>query len=88
MDGPAIPTRTSGCARPKPGAVRESLPDTAYAAGETGLLTEEWAKRLGLRPNIAVSVGAFDAHMGLWELELRKVLGQDNWDFHLRYCCG
>ncbi|NLJ85357.1 MAG: ribulokinase [Firmicutes bacterium] len=66
--------------------VRESLPDTAYAAGESaGLLTEEWAKRLGLRPNIAVSVGAFDAHMGavgagVKEGTLVKIIGTSTCD--------
>lgn len=50
---------------PKLGRIRDSLPDTAYTAGEkAGVLTEEWAKRLGLKPGIAVSIGAFDAHMG------------------------
>ena len=40
--------------------IRETLPDKAYTAGErAGLMTEEWAERLGLRPGIAVSVGAF-----------------------------
>jgi L-ribulokinase len=29
-----------------------------------GGLTEEWAERLGLKPGIAVAVGAFDAHLG------------------------
>ena len=38
--------------------------DTATSDMKAGDLTEEWARRLGLNPGIAVAVGAFDAHMG------------------------
>jgi L-ribulokinase len=38
--------------------------DTQTSDQGAGGLTEEWAKRLGLKPGIAVAVGAFDAHMG------------------------
>ena len=31
---------------------------------KAGDLSEEWARRLGLNPGIAVAVGAFDAHIG------------------------
>lgn len=31
---------------------------------KAGGLAEEWARRLGLPPGVAVAVGAFDAHMG------------------------
>ncbi len=31
---------------------------------KAGGLTEEWAKRLGMKPGTAVAVGGFDAHMG------------------------
>ena len=31
---------------------------------KAGGVTEQWAKRLGLKPGVAVAVGAFDAHMG------------------------
>jgi len=45
--------------------VRRTLPDTAYDVADTvGGLTEEWAKKLGLRPGIPVPAGAFDAHLG------------------------
>ncbi len=45
--------------------LRKSLPDSAYTVADAaGGLTEEWAKRLGLKPGIAVAVGAFDAHLG------------------------
>ena len=47
-----------------------------------GLLTEEWAERLGLRPGIAVSVGAFDAHMGAVEPASRKDPGKDHRHLH------
>lgn len=37
---------------------------TCTADQPAGTLCDAWAKRLGLRPGIAVAVGAFDAHMG------------------------
>lgn len=39
---------------------RETCPSDKKA----GNLTPEWAERLGLTTNVAVAVGAFDAHMG------------------------
>ncbi|GAG49870.1 unnamed protein product, partial [marine sediment metagenome] len=46
-------------------ALRKTLPDQAYnVADVAGGLSEEWAKRLGLRAGIPVAVGAFDAHLG------------------------
>ena len=71
---------------PRLARIRETLPDKAYTAGErAGLLTEEWAERLGLRPGIAVSVGAFDAHMGavgagVKEGTLVKIIGTSTCD--------
>ncbi|NMB45398.1 MAG: ribulokinase [Firmicutes bacterium] len=71
---------------PRLGRIRESLPNTAYTAGErAGLLTEEWAERLGLKAGIAVSVGAFDAHMGavgagVKEGTLVKIIGTSTCD--------
>jgi len=45
--------------------VRRTLPDTAYAVGDlAGTLSTEWAQITGLTPGIAVSVGAFDCHLG------------------------
>jgi L-ribulokinase len=38
--------------------------DTQTSDQSAGGLTEEWAKRLGLKTGIAVAVGAFDAHIG------------------------
>jgi L-ribulokinase len=41
------------------------LYDTAYTADtRAGCLSAAWAKKLGLSKNVAVAVGAFDAHMG------------------------
>lgn len=50
---------------PEIGALRSRLYEKAVTADvRAGGLCEEWAARLGLRPGIAVSSGAFDAHMG------------------------
>jgi L-ribulokinase len=67
-------------------ALRDRLFDRAYAADHrAGSLCAEWAKRLGLRPGIAVAVGAFDAHMGavgagIREGVLVKILGTSTCD--------
>jgi L-ribulokinase len=54
-----------GMLDPRIGALRARLYEKADTAEvRAGGLCEEWAGRLGLRPGIAVSVGAFDAHMG------------------------
>jgi L-ribulokinase len=50
-----------------------------------GGLTEEWAKRLGLKPGIAVAVGAFDAHMGavgggITDRTMVKIMGTSTCD--------
>ncbi len=47
------------------GALRSRLYDETHTAEQrAGNLSPEWAKRLGLSTNVAVAVGAFDAHMG------------------------
>jgi len=47
------------------GKLRRRMPSSAFSAAErAGCLCEEWAERLGLSANVAVAVGAFDAHMG------------------------
>lgn len=61
--------------------LRDRLYDTAVAADHpAGRLSEPWARDLGLKPGIAVAVGAFDAHMGavgagIREGSLVKILG-------------
>lgn len=46
-------------------ALRDRLYDKALTSDKpAGRLTPEWAQKLGLKPGIAVAVGAFDAHMG------------------------
>ncbi len=47
------------------GSLRFKLFNTAYTSEKlAGYLSPEWAKKLGLTTNVAVAVGAFDAHMG------------------------
>ncbi|MDE3057977.1 MAG: ribulokinase [Bacteroidota bacterium] len=47
------------------GALRSRLYDEAYTSeNRAGTLSKEWTKKLGLSPGVAVSIGAFDAHMG------------------------
>jgi L-ribulokinase len=38
--------------------------DTNTSDQSAGTITREWAGRLGLRPDVVIGVGAFDAHMG------------------------
>ncbi len=50
---------------PKLGELRDRLYDKTYTVEtEAGKLTEQWAKKLGLKEGISVAVGAFDAHLG------------------------
>jgi L-ribulokinase len=45
--------------------IRETLGTETWTSDTpAGLLTGEWARRLGLPPGIPVAVGAYDAHMG------------------------
>ena len=50
-----------------------------------GELTREWAARFGLKPGVAVAVGAFDAHMGavgagIKKATLSKIMGTSTCD--------
>ncbi len=68
----------------------EGLRERLFRETETsdikaGNLTPEWAERLGLKPGIAIAVGAFDAHMGavgaeITEETLVKIMGTSTCD--------
>jgi L-ribulokinase len=52
---------------------------------KAGDLTAEWARRLGLKPGVAVTVGAFDAHVGgvggqITDRTLVKIMGTSTCD--------
>jgi L-ribulokinase len=50
---------------PRLGELRDRLYGRTFTSDvPAGGLAKEWAKKLGLRPGIAVAVGAFDAHLG------------------------
>jgi L-ribulokinase len=66
--------------------LRDRLYSVAHCADvKAGDLCADWAQRLGLKKGIAVSVGAFDAHMGavgagIKEGTLVKILGTSTCD--------
>lgn len=66
--------------------VKKNLYTETYTSDEkAGELSEEWAERLGLKPGIAIAVGAFDAHMGavgggIVEKALVKIMGTSTCD--------
>ncbi|MBU0472977.1 MAG: ribulokinase [Bacteroidetes bacterium] len=71
---------------PKLGEIRNKLFSKSYPSEEKmGNLSAEWAAKLGLSTNVAVAVGAFDAHMGavgagVKEGTLVKILGTSTCD--------
>jgi len=59
--------------------------DTYTSDQKAGYLSKEWAERLGLSTDVAVGVGAFDAHMGavggqIEPYHLSKVMGTSTCD--------
>jgi len=71
---------------PKLGKLRDSLPNKTYTIEtKAGDLTDEWAKKLGLKAGIPVAIGAFDAHLGgvgsgIKEGILVKIIGTSTCD--------
>ncbi|MFW5803490.1 MAG: ribulokinase, partial [Verrucomicrobiota bacterium] len=70
--------------------LRDRLYDHAVSSDHSaGTLCREWADKLGLKPGIAIAVGAFDAHMGavgagIGEGTLVKILGTSTCDTLVR----
>lgn len=67
------------------GASSRLFTRTYSADQEAGLLSAEWAERLGLSTQIKIGVGAFDAHMGavggqIEPYHLSKVMGTSTCD--------
>jgi L-ribulokinase len=66
--------------------VVDKLDNKVYAANEpAGIISEEWAIKLGLPNNVVIGIGAFDAHMGAvgGQIEpyyLSKVMGTTTCD--------
>jgi len=59
--------------------------ETHTSDQSAGGLTEEWARRLGLKPGTTVAVGAFDAHMGavgggITDKTMVKIMGTSTCD--------
>ena len=67
-------------------ALRGRLFDKAWPASRlAGRLAPRWARKLGLKPGIAIATGAFDAHMGAVGAGIRpgtlvKILGTSTCD--------
>ena len=71
-------------------SLRDRLYAKAWPSDQTaGLLSKEWAARLGLNQGIPIAVGAFDAHMGgvgagIKEGTLVKILGTSTCDMMVK----
>jgi L-ribulokinase len=53
--------------------MRERLYSETYTSDKSaGSLTKEWADRLGLTENTAVTIGAFDVHMGVVGAQIKE----------------
>lgn len=71
---------------PKLAGLRDRLYTESYTSDEpAGVISREWADKLGLREDVVISVGAFDAHMGAvgGEIEpyyLSRVMGTSTCD--------
>lgn len=74
---------------PKLAELRDRLYDKVYATHQrAGVLGAEWAAKTGLKPGIAVAIGAFDAHMGAVGAGIRfgslvKIVGTSTCDIML-----
>lgn len=66
------------------------LPSTSgsrsLARGAAGTLTEDWAKRLGLRPGTAVAAGIINAHAGLPGSGVAEAARARGMDTHTYLC--
>ena len=71
-------------------SLRARLYDRALTADQlAGRLCDDWARQLGLKPGIALCVGAFDAHLGavgsgIGEGTLVKILGTSTCDMMVK----
>ncbi len=68
------------------GGLKERLFSETYTCDvKVGMLSVEWAERLGLSPEVSVGAGAFDAHLGALGAEIQpyylsKVMGTSTCD--------
>jgi len=67
--------------------LRARLFQNSYTSDQAmGVISEEWAARLGLPNNVVIGVGAFDCHMGAVGAEIQPYdFVRGNGDFYLRY---
>ncbi|MEP7277051.1 MAG: ribulokinase [Bacteroidota bacterium] len=67
------------------GFTKKLFTDTYTADQAAGIISKEWAERLGLPASVVIGVGAFDAHMGavggqIEPYHLSKVMGTSTCD--------